>query len=66
LGDFPAKMGRKMHDGEKIFAERDEKMVCPLYKLTKTVYNDILNIPITKELVAAKRQEVTEIYGSHP
>ena len=34
-----------------------KKTVCPLYKLTKTVYNDILNISITKKLVAAERQE---------
>ncbi len=67
VGGFSCKNGRKKCIIEKKYLQKGvKKVVCPLYKLTKTVYNDILNTPITKELVAVKRQEVTEIYGSHP
>jgi len=65
-GIFLQKRAKKCIIEKKYLQKGVKKVVCPLYKLTKTVYNDILNIPITKELVAVKRQEVTEIYGSHP
>jgi hypothetical protein len=35
LGDFPAKMGEKMHEREKIFAERDEKDGLPSLQIDK-------------------------------
>jgi hypothetical protein len=35
LRDFPAKMGEKMHDAEKIFAERGEKGGLPSLQIDK-------------------------------
>lgn len=43
---------------EKYLQEEMKKMVCPLYKLTKTVYNGILNTTMMKKLIAAEWQEV--------